>query len=125
MTGCGKIPPSTTKGLPATIINLKQDEYMKIIKQTTVIIFIALFLMSAQTLTSKAAGNCDYILNTKCTTCHNLGRICRKLGKKKKSKWTTTIKRMVRHGAPLSKDEVQELAACLTEQNASVKDACK
>ncbi len=98
---------------------------MKTIKQTAVIIFIALFLTSGYAFISKAAGNCDYILNTKCTACHNLGRICRKLGKKKKSKWITTIKRMVRHGAPLSKDEVQELAACLAEQNTSIKDACK
>lgn len=98
---------------------------MNTIKQTALIIFIALFLTAGHAFTSHAAGNCAYILNTKCTTCHNLGRICRKLGKKKKSKWLTTVKRMVRHGASLSKAEVKELATCLTEQNASVKDACK
>ncbi len=98
---------------------------MNTIKQTAVIILIALFLTSGHALISKAAGNCDYILNTKCTACHNLGRICRKLEKKNKAKWITTVKRMVRHGASLSKNEVQELATCLAEQNASVKDACK
>ncbi len=98
---------------------------MKTIKRLPIIIFIVLFLTSASSFSSQAAGKCDYILNTKCTTCHNLGRICRKLGEKNKAKWATTIKRMVHHGAPLSKNEVKKLATCLAEENASVKGACK
>ncbi len=98
---------------------------MKTIKRLSIIIFIALFLTSVHSFTSQAAGNCDYTLKTKCTTCHNLGRICRKLGKKNKSKWAKTIKRMVHHGAPLNKNEVKELATCLAEENASVKGVCK
>ncbi len=98
---------------------------MNTIKRAAIIIFISLFLTTGYAFISQAAGNCAYILNTKCTACHNLGRICRKLEKKNKPKWLTTVKRMVRHGAPLSKDEVKELVTCLTEQNASVKDVCK
>jgi len=88
----------------------------------------ALFFFTWATIsfaTCSAADNCDLILNTKCTMCHNLGRICRKIGKKSKSHWRKTIKRMVKHGVPMSKDEQKELATCLYNESESVRNACE
>lgn len=79
----------------------------------------------APTISSSASDNCDFILNTKCTMCHNLGRVCRKIGKKSKSRWTKTVKRMVKHGTPLSKDEQKELVLCLYNETESVRNACE
>ncbi len=72
-----------------------------------------------------AGDNCDFILNTKCTMCHNLGRVCRKLGKKSKSRWRKTIKRMVKHGTPLSDDEQKELTLCLYNESDTARAACE
>jgi cytochrome c5 len=86
---------------------------------------ILLFAWAFAPTPSPAADNCGLILNTKCNMCHNHGRICRKLGKKDKSQWQKTIKRMVRHGAPLNQDEQKELALCLANKTEGVKNTCK
>jgi len=98
---------------------------MKIYKSiclAAIMFFLAVFLLSKS---SWAANDCAFILNTKCTVCHNLGRICRKLGEKSKSRWRSAIKRMVKHGAALSDTQQHELTICLYEQSDSVRAVCK
>ncbi|NOX25731.1 MAG: hypothetical protein GXP59_06405 [Deltaproteobacteria bacterium] len=96
--------------------------------RTSYACFIALLLFAWAVIPApaQAAGNCGLILNSKCTLCHNLNRICRKLGEKDKLYWQKTIKRMVKqHSAPLNNDEQKELALCLYNKTESVKNACK
>ncbi len=97
-------------------------------KKRCYIYLVALFFFTWATIsvaTCSAADNCGLILNTKCTMCHNLGRICRKIGKKSKSHWRKTIKRMVKHGVTISKDEQKKLATCLYNKSESVRNACE
>jgi len=94
----------------------------KIICFAAIMFLISLIMLSKS---SRASDDCALILTTKCNLCHNLGRICRKLGKKSKSRWRSAINRMVEHGAALSDTQKIELTICLYEQSDNVKAACK
>ncbi len=68
---------------------------------------------------------CETILQTSCVQCHQLARICQKVGDKDKKSWLRTISRMVNKGARLSNEEQAVLADCLASQAEGVKKACK
>jgi len=60
-----------------------------------------------------AQDQCQTILNSKCTRCHYLTRVCQELGKKTKRSWKRTINNMIRYGAKLSGEERDILLDCL------------
>ena len=72
------------------------------------------------------AGACSTLLTTKCTVCHNLNRICEKLGKKSTSRWQRTIDRMIDRGAKLNPDEKATLLVCLDKGATNdLQDTCR
>jgi hypothetical protein len=74
---------------------------------------------------SKSVNECQGILVNKCSDCHHLTRICQKLGKKSKGDWRRSIKRMIRKGTVLSKEEQKLLVQCLHKQQEGAKKACQ
>lgn len=84
---------------------------------------IALIAINAQA--AIAADNCANLLATKCADCHNLNRVCQKLGKKNESRWAKTIKRMIKRGTKLTKEESAEITACLANESPGAVQACK
>nr|MBF0221201.1 hypothetical protein [Desulfobulbaceae bacterium] len=85
----------------------------------------ALGLFAANTNTSNAADNCAELLVNKCIECHNLNRVCQKLGKKSESRWERTVKRMVKRGTILTKNESAEIVTCLADELPGAVQACK
>ena len=83
----------------------------------------ALLVVSAQT--SIAADNCAELLTNKCSDCHNLNRVCQKLGKKNKKRWDRTLKRMVKRGTKLTKSEYADILTCLVDQSPGAVQVCK
>ena len=90
---------------------------------TFVAVTCALLLINVSV--SKSADNCAELLNNKCTECHNLERICRKIGRKDEKRWTRMIKRMLKNGAKLSDSEKIEMLNCLVDQTLSTIQLCK
>ena len=88
----------------------------------TVVTF-SLIMLSGQL--SFAADHCAEILTNKCTECHNLNRVCQKVGKKNKKRWKRTIKRMVKRGTKLSKSESKEILTCLVDESPGTLQVCK
>ena len=88
-----------------------------------VITIFAIILLSTSSAIAK--DNCAPLLENKCTECHNLNRVCEKLGKKNKKRWVRTIKRMVKRGAKLTKSEKKEILNCLVDQSPGTLQACK
>jgi len=77
---------------------------------------IATVLTFALILTSSplpAAENCLEQLEKECTGCHYNTRICKKLKKKNKRAWNSTVKRMLRYGLKLDKQEMSKIVDCL------------
>ena len=74
---------------------------------------------------SMADEDCTTLINSKCTSCHYKSRICKKLGKKRKGAWKSTIKRMKRHGAEISKEEQKALVKCLFALKPGAEAGCK
>ena len=79
---------------------------------------------STKEVLMQSGNRCENILVTKCSDCHYLNRVCSKLGKKSKSGWRRSIKRMIRKGAILSKEEQTLLVQCLHEKQEGAKSAC-
>lgn len=78
-----------------------------------------------QSAATGAGGACGTLLTAKCTECHNLTRICEKLGKKSKSRWQRTIKRMTDRGAKLSSEESDTLLTCLDSNIKDLEALCQ
>jgi hypothetical protein len=74
---------------------------------------------------SQSKSVCEEILVAKCSDCHHLTRVCQKLGKKSKGDWRRSIKRMIRKGAVLSKDEQKILVQCMYKQQEGAQKACQ
>jgi hypothetical protein len=74
---------------------------------------------------SQPVSECEEILIAKCSDCHHLTRVCQKLGKKSKGDWRRSIKRMIRKGAVLSKEEQKLLVTCMHKQQEGAKKACQ
>jgi predicted secreted protein len=68
---------------------------------------------------------CEATLVKKCSDCHHLTRVCQKLGKKSKGDWRRSIKRMIRKGTVLNKEEEKMLVQCLYKEQEGAKNACK
>lgn len=78
-----------------------------------------------QSSATGAGNSCTALLTTKCTECHNTTRICEKLGKKSKSRWQRTIKRMTERGAKLSGEEADTLLNCLDSNIKELQAQCQ
>ena len=91
------------------------------------VIFIMLFSspLQAGNIDQPEKTPCELLLVEKCSDCHYLTRVCQKLGKKSKGDWRRSIKRMVRKGAVLSKDEKKLLVGCLHKEEEGAIQACK
>jgi len=70
-------------------------------------------------------GKCASLLTAKCTACHNMERICEKLGKKSKSRWQRTITRMVERGAKMEADESAAVLDCLDSGVKELQSVCQ
>jgi hypothetical protein len=91
--------------------------------RTVAALCCTLFLTAGQSVF--AADNCAELLNSKCTECHNLNRVCQKVGKKDEKRWARTISRMEKHGTKLSAAENKGILACLAEPTPSTLQLCK
>ena len=91
-------------------------------KKTTVAVATALALFWAA---NAGADQCSDLIVEKCTACHQISRVCKKVGKKSKSRWKRTLKRMVRHGTEMSKEESGAILTCLLEAKAGVRAMCE
>jgi hypothetical protein len=60
----------------------------------------------------------------RCTACHNTKRICAGLGRKNLRAWTTTVQRMVRHGAGLNPAQSDAVAAWLDSRRPGSPPLC-
>ncbi len=74
---------------------------------------------------ASAADSCETILDTKCTRCHYLTRVCQMLGKKSKRSWRRTIDNMVRRGTDLTSEERNVLLECLSSASPGDDRICK
>ncbi|MBA3015181.1 MAG: hypothetical protein KKD63_14230 [Proteobacteria bacterium] len=68
---------------------------------------------STQPSTVSPDGVCASLVTAKCVECHSMARVCEKLGKKSKSRWSRTINRMIDRGAKINSDEIAALLDCL------------
>ena len=91
-----------------------------------------IFCLGVSPLTAEEKGQeplpgdaCEATLVNKCSSCHHLTRVCQKLGKKGKGDWRRSIKRMIRKGAVLSKEEEKLLIQCLYKQQEGAQNACR
>lgn len=95
----------------------------------------ALLLLFTTALFSTAAAeeDCGKLLNSRCTACHYLTRICQKLEKEQKKgffggvfagSWNRTIKNMVKQGAKLTEAEQDTLTQCLDNSSSGVMEVC-
>ncbi|MBI5559630.1 MAG: hypothetical protein HY885_18560 [Deltaproteobacteria bacterium] len=71
------------------------------------------------------AVDCGVVLQSRCTGCHDVDRICRKLGRKSRQRWVDTIERMVKHGTELLYEEKITLVDCLDLREEGVLDVCR
>lgn len=74
---------------------------------------------------TRATNDCTAIMETHCTACHHVTRICQKLGKKNLKGWRKTINNMKIHGAQLTPSETEALAICLDRQSQDIKEFCR
>jgi len=89
----------------------------------TIIAVAALLALTATSV--RAAGGCAALVERKCTDCHQISRVCKKVGKKSRTRWKRTIKRMVRHGTSLGKDEFNTILNCLLKPGDDVRAMCE
>lgn len=73
----------------------------------------------------QADEECLELLEQKCTSCHYNTRICKKLEKKNKRAWKSTVKRMLRYGLKLDKQEQEKSVDCLLSMKKDPGPFCK
>lgn len=71
-----------------------------------------------------AAGECGVLVKSHCSACHQIARVCQKLGQKSEKRWARTVSRMVGRGAKLTAAEESEVVDCLTHQSAELQGIC-
>lgn len=93
-----------------------------------VLVLLALIVTVQASLTcvnASAKERCETLLDTKCTSCHYLTRVCQVLGKKSKRSWKRSIKNMIRYGTKLTSEEQKILLDCLSTAPPRDKKICK
>ena len=80
--------------------------------------------VNAEKAVKQEETTCETLLVEQCNNCHYLTRVCQKMGKKSKGDWRRSVKRMVRKGAILSKDEQTILVTCLHKETEGALKAC-
>ena len=91
-------------------------------------IFLGIIVLpfgATQILANDTGSQCESLLRAKCTHCHYETRVCQKLGKKSKRGWRATVRRMVKHGAELSKEEQKVLVECLSTRQKGAEAFCR
>ena len=75
---------------------------------------------------TSAAGNgqCRALVEDLCMDCHNEGRICSKIGKKSRTRWHRTIKRMISHGAQVDQQQGDALTECFLNETDDLRALC-
>ena len=73
----------------------------------------------------QAGEECLEQLEQKCTSCHYNTRICKKLEKKNKRAWKKTVKRMLRYGMEMDKQEQEKIVDCLLALKEEPGPFCK
>jgi hypothetical protein len=73
----------------------------------------------------ETSAACLQTIQSKCTACHYITRICQALDKKGKSGWESTVKSMVKKGAKLSKEEQRAMVQCLLHPGDELSEACE
>ncbi len=74
-----------------------------------VVVIVGLYAALMLASFSLAGDEGQTLVMSKCSSCHNLGRICANLGGKDKSAWASTVARMASKGAAL--DAAQQTKA--------------
>jgi len=97
---------------------------MKTIRTATFAAVTCTLLLAANPA-AFAADNCAELLPSKCTGCHNMNRVCQKVGKKSEKRWLRTIKRMEKHGSQLSGSEENVILTCLANPGSGTLQLCK
>ena len=67
---------------------------------------------------------CKTLLLKKCDDCHYMTRVCYDVGQKSTRKWKRIIKKMVRRGMKITKNEEVTLLSCLGEKVEETKNIC-
>jgi len=62
-----------------------------------------------------SASDIGSVVNKACTKCHSAKRICLNLGVKSEPAWKTTVEHMVKKGAKIPAEEVDETALYLAK----------
>ena len=75
--------------------------------------------------TNASIAGCGEILVSVCSKCHNITRICQRLGTRSKREWRNTSNAMIRNGARLGPEEQDKLIDCLEQQSEDIKALCK
>ncbi len=73
----------------------------------------------------QAEEECLELLEQQCTSCHYNTRICKKLEKKNKRAWKKTVKRMLRYGLKMDKQEQEKSVDCLLAMKEDPGPFCK
>ena len=94
---------------------------MRILLGAAVVFFVA-GLLAAPAVSQSASSNDDLpdgegkkILETRCTSCHELSEVTKFRGYYNRSQWRDIIATMVEYGADLKKPEIETLADYLAQ----------
>ncbi len=87
----------------------------KTLTTLAILTFTAAAISAAAGVGQETPFDCGATVLAKCESCHYKNRVCEQLGRKSVRKWRATIKRMIRHGAIVGKEEAEALAQCLAE----------
>lgn len=80
-----------------------------------------LFYLPAQALATDACGK--HLVST-CDSCHSNALPCERLGKSAKE-WKEILTLMRANGAVISKEEIADMAGCLSQPSPAAKAACR
>ena len=89
------------------------------------IITTIVFVLIIGTPAHSAEQTCLEKLEKDCTSCHYNTRICKKIEKKSKRAWKSTVKRMLRYGMKMDKKEQSDIVDCLLELKKDSEQFCK
>ncbi len=59
-----------------------------------------------------------------CSSCHSVGRICSKMGKKDAAYWSSTVARMKSNGASIDDAQVELISGWLAAQSEAAAPLC-
>lgn len=96
--------------------------------KTTTVLGLGSIILCAVLYLGAATAQADNIssrIQTGCTTCHSLDRICKNLGVKSKEGWTTTVRRMLSRKPVLQGEDVALAIDYLATLPAGSPDICR